>query len=471
MVSYVDRQVVVMSVRDSPPKNAVKPFSGRRQVSRRIVRFSALIGIAGSLLTAFAYIASAYPLLLHWREVNLHALSEIDCVGVTCDSSTYSTDSRWDDPDYVVDTETGFFIDVANSTAAAGRFPQLDYSDPNFVAKFRRPMLYNTPDGEVWRLYSREVPARGHGKLEIIVGYAVNAPSKAITTPDSLIGDVDVALIRAVDEISWRLSGPTVAVRLPRSAFSADGFQVVDPNTKEVVEQGPWVPAFLPRSALLPAPGVRFYIYQGGFYVAQTDTKGRLLATSFVQIGGLWWIACWSVIGFLCASATARWLSRRLLRNYFAVTGVRVPNLEEARRAGEGQSVEFKRGLSDDENRTGSVEDELLKSIAAFANTNDGVILIGIDDAGHVKGIGLDFKQKDRLERKIHQLVRNRIRPAPPVQVTFEDVHGLPIAKIVVARGEAPAYMIGGIIYVRCGSSDVQAQPEDVLRLVSQHSF
>jgi len=77
--------------------------------------------------------------------------------------------------------------------------------------------------------------------------------------------------------------------------------------------------------------------------------------------------------------------------------------------SGEGQNVEFKRGISDDANRTGPVEDELLKSVAAFANTNDGVILIGIDDAGHVKGLALDFKQRDKLEQKIHQLIRPAI--------------------------------------------------------------
>jgi hypothetical protein len=443
-------------------------------VSRRIARFSILIGLAGALLTAFVYLASAYPFLLRQREINQRALSEIDCAGALCDTGAFSTDWQWDEPDYVVDTRTGFVIDAATSTAAAGRFPRLDYSDPGFVAKFRRPMSYNATVREVWRLYSRAVLAHSRKNLEIIVGYAVKAPWKAITTPDSLIADVDATLKREVDKIAGRLSEPiepTTEARLSRGGFSADGFQVVDPNTKKVVEQGWWVPAFLPGGTSLPAPGIQLYTYKGSLYVAQTDTNGRILATSFVQVGGLWWIACSCVVGFLCASAIARSLSRRFLRNYFAVTGVRVPNLEEARRSGEGQSVEFKRGLSDDENRTGSVEDELLKSIAAFANTNDGLVLVGIDDAGHVKGIGLDFKQKDRLERKIHQLVRNRIRPAPPVQVTFEDVRGLVIAKIVVARGEAPAYMIGGTIYVRCGSSDVQAQPEDVLRLVSQHAF
>jgi ATP-dependent DNA helicase RecG len=138
---------------------------------------------------------------------------------------------------------------------------------------------------------------------------------------------------------------------------------------------------------------------------------------------------------------------------------------------GEGPTVEFKRGLSPDEIRNSNVEEELLKSIAAFANTNDGVIFIGIDDARHVKGLGLDSKQKDRLETKIHQLVRNRIRPNPPIQVNFEDCRGLVVARLVVPRGEDPLYMIGGVIYVRQGSSDVQAQPEDLRRLVSQYAF
>ena len=49
-----------------------------------------------------------------------------------------------------------------------------------------------------------------------------------------------------------------------------------------------------------------------------------------------------------------------------------------------------------------------------------------------------------RLERKVHQLVRNRIKPTAPIQFAFEDVRRVTIAKISVARGEAPVSMIGG---------------------------
>ena len=148
-----------------------------------------------------------------------------------------------------------------------------------------------------------------------------------------------------------------------------------------------------------------------------------------------------------------------------------MPTVEEALRTGEGPRVKFKRGLSDVETKTGSVKTELLKSIAAFANTNDGVILIGVDDAGHVKGLDVEFKQKDRLERKIHQLARNRIKPTPPIQVVFEEFRGMIIARISVARGEAPLYMTDGVVYLRQGSADVQAQPDDLTRLVAEFAF
>ena len=64
--------------------------------------------------------------------------------------------------------------------------------------------------------------------------------------------------------------------------------------------------------------------------------------------------------------------------------------------------------------------------------------------------------------------MRNRIRPTPPFQIAFEDVRGLLIVKIIVARGEAPVYMMNGVIYLRDGSSDVQARPEDLNRLVPE---
>jgi predicted HTH transcriptional regulator len=145
--------------------------------------------------------------------------------------------------------------------------------------------------------------------------------------------------------------------------------------------------------------------------------------------------------------------------------------VEQALRIGEGHRVELKRGISQDEARAGGVSDESLKSVAPFANTSDGVILVGADDAGHVKGSDLDFKGRDARERRIYQLVRTRIKPTPPIQVAFEELRGMLIGKISVARREAPVYMLDGVVYLRQGSSDVQAQPDDIISPVAEFAF
>jgi hypothetical protein len=67
------------------------------------------------------------------------------------------------------------------------------------------------------------------------------------------------------------------------------------------------------------------------------------------------------------------------------------------------------------------------------------VIFIGIDDSGHIVGLELDFKQRDRLEQKIRQLARSRIRPIPVVQVGFENARGLEVAIQARIRRESCA--------------------------------
>jgi len=147
-------------------------LSGRNRVNSKISRFSIWVGVAGSLLTVLAYVAGAFPAVREWRETNLHALSEITCAGATCDTSAFSTDWQWNDPDYVIDTQTRYFIDLATPTGDAyGRFEPLNYSDTNFLARFQEPTSYNTPDGEVWRMYSRSVRVGGERNLQVMVGY------------------------------------------------------------------------------------------------------------------------------------------------------------------------------------------------------------------------------------------------------------------------------------------------------------
>lgn len=431
--------------------------------------FSLVMGFAAGVLTLTVYIALASRSIGRWKETNLRTLEEVNCEGATCDTKKFIADVESDGANYVLDMQTRYFIAFPSpTTEEPGRFPPLDHFKTSFIVRFRQPMSYKTPDGEVWRLYSQQASVDNE-TVEIIVGSRLKGPS-VIETPNSQIAIVDASLRRDIGQIASSLRGQKTS-KAGRSVLTSDGFAVVEANSGRVERRDAWLPEFLPETTEIPAPGWKPFAYDGDLYVLQTNVKGNVLAASVIQIGGLWWIGGSFVIAFLLAVVGTHMLGRTFLRMYFATSTMRVPTLDEALRTGEGQSIEFKRGLSEAETRSGNAEQEILKSIAAFANSNDGVIFVGVDDAGHVKGLGLDYSAKDRMERKIRQLVRSTIRPTPPLQLTFEDHRGLVILRIVVARGEEPVYLLNGAIYVRYGSSDVQAQPEDLRRLVSEYAL
>ena len=463
--------MVGVSMPDLSARTSAKPRSIRRHVERKILRFSLWVGATAAVFAAITYAASAFPTIQRSSRNNVRALAEIDCAGEACDTRQFAKDWQTDQADYVVDTSTMYLIVFPTSTEEeAEHFAPLDYFDTAFIEKFRQPATYNTLDGEVWRLYSHEVTIKGED-LDIVIGYAIQTPWKIVETPAALLDKVDAALKHEADELLNNFAAQGSVAAGSRPGLSSDGFVIVDAKTGHLRLAGPWLPAFLPANAKLPSAGYRLYVRDSNLYLLVTESQGRILAASLAKLGGIWWLLIFCAAAFLGMGFLARVLSRRYLRSYFALLGIQVPTTEEALRTGEGQQAEFKRGLADEVSKSGSVDVELLKSITAFANSNDGAILVGIDDAGHVKGLDLDYKGKDAWERRVHQLARTRIKPVPPVQVVFEEIRGMTVGKISVARGEAPVYMLDGVVYLRQGSSDVQAQPDDIVSLVAEFAF
>ena len=45
------------------------------------------------------------------------------------------------------------------------------------------------------------------------------------------------------------------------------------------------------------------------------------------------------------------------------------------------------------------------------------------------------------------------------------------VGRISVARGEKPLYTLDSVVYLRRGCSDVQAQPDEIISLVTQFAF
>ena len=57
------------------------------------------------------------------------------------------------------------------------------------------------------------------------------------------------------------------------------------------------------------------------------------------------------------------------------------------------------------------------------------------------------------------------------MQVVFDDIRGMTVGRISVAREEKPLYTLDNVVYLRRGSSDVQAQPDKIISLVTQFAF
>ncbi len=214
----------------------VRPFVVRRNVNRKVLAFSLLIGTTATLLTAAGHIASLYPSLRRYRRTHRQIFEKIERHGDKYDTAKLITDWKLGDADYVIDKDKRFFIEVPDPTdESPGSFAPLDYSDTDFISRYRQPGSYTTPDGETWRLYSQESKA-GAQTVEIIVGFAEKAPWKMIDTTQPDLGLVD----RTLEEEARKIAASLPLARTPRGG-RVDGYEIVNSNTRKVFDWGPWL--------------------------------------------------------------------------------------------------------------------------------------------------------------------------------------------------------------------------------------
>ena len=128
----------------------------------------------------------------------------------------------------------------------------------------------------------------------------------------------------------------------------------------------------------------------------------------------------------------------------------------------ESTTIELKREYTTDINKT----------VIAFANTNGGVLYIGVDNDGSVFGvIGTDIEIL-----KVSNSIRDTIKPDVTMFVDYqqENIDGMPIIKVVVQKGTSCPYYISskGIrpegVFVRQGASTVPATEIAILRMIRE---
>src|SRR5262245_16438696 len=82
---------------------------------------------------------------------------------------------------------------------------------------------------------------------------------------------------------------------------------------------------------------------------------------------------------------------------------------------GEGKQLEFKSGLPRDERAA--------RTLAAFANTRGGTLLVGIGDRGEVLGA----PHPRETARKLRAIASANVEPPVSIDVALVDVDGRPI--------------------------------------------
>lgn len=139
-----------------------------------------------------------------------------------------------------------------------------------------------------------------------------------------------------------------------------------------------------------------------------------------------------------------------------------LPELQRLVTSGEGPTVEFKRRVPRPA--------RLAKEVIAFANTQGGRVLIGVDDDGTLSGL------KDAYEEEFALREALAAHCDPPVPYTTDRVELSRTREVVVVRVppsvERPHYLVGDeeappSVYVRVGASSVEASREAV-RLMRQ---
>lgn len=150
--------------------------------------------------------------------------------------------------------------------------------------------------------------------------------------------------------------------------------------------------------------------------------------------------------------------------------------VEQAIRSGEGVNVEFKPYLDVTHKKT----DELIRTVIAFANTQGGNVLIGVDDDCQVIGIEQELVKRyrdttrdlaecaSRYLGEVLQLIKSRVVPTVDVELATVFVADHRVLLVKVAAGDDRPYREARNehFYVRRGASNVHPNNEELRGLV-----
>src|SRR5438132_8046611 len=150
-------------------------------------------------------------------------------------------------------------------------------------------------------------------------------------------------------------------------------------------------------------------------------------------------------------------------------------NAEELIKRGESKTLEFKStlrwSLKEDRQDDKGVTHAVLKTVAAFLNTEGGDLLIGVADDGAIVGIERDrLENDDKFMRHLAQVVRNGLgdRAGTCIDPRTQIVGGKTVCVVSCQRSPEPIFLRwkdleaspDGDFFVRSGPGTVKLSPE-----------
>jgi len=136
-------------------------------------------------------------------------------------------------------------------------------------------------------------------------------------------------------------------------------------------------------------------------------------------------------------------------------------NLQTVRRLvrkGEGQTLEFK--------RKASFPEKIVKEMVAFANSDGGYLLVGVDDNGNIPGLKYAEEEKYVLERALETHCKPKIRYQSHI-LPVNNNHSILLFKIY-RSSKKPHFALEdpkrkwGKAFIRIGDKSIQASRETI---------
>ena len=126
-------------------------------------------------------------------------------------------------------------------------------------------------------------------------------------------------------------------------------------------------------------------------------------------------------------------------------------NIEEIIKAGESQTVEFKK----------SFNKEAIETVVAFSNSKGGMLFLGISDNGTLHGISLGTETLKEWGNQISQVTE----PTVIAEFQIEEFNGKQIVIIIVNEYPLKPVSIRGRCFRRVSNSNRQMSPQEIAQM------